>query len=193
MVSQLPEKIELAASTWLESKGSDPDISDEDGRAFMVKIRTLLIEKGMPTDGGWRGSELQRVSQVNETMSTDEAATVIIPHSLSKASAVEGNDLEGRKPEGINAASYSGTKRGGYPRDGKRARDFRCYICRQEGHGWRSCAQRTCNKAPVDIEGYVDVEIEIAGEIPVMTRVKVLDSEEQTLLLGREFLISLDE
>ena len=40
----------------------------------------------------------------------------------------------------------------------------------------------------VEVRGYVDVEIQVADETPVVTRMKVLNSQETTILLGREFL-----
>ena len=43
-------------------------------------------------------------------------------------------------------------------------------------------------KSLVEVKGHVDVEIQVAEEIPVVTRMKVLDSQEATILLGREFL-----
>ena len=42
--------------------------------------------------------------------------------------------------------------------------------------------------SPVEVRGYVDVEIQVADETPVVTRMKVLNSQETTILLGREFL-----
>ena len=45
-------------------------------------------------------------------------------------------------------------------------------------------------KSGIRVQGHVDVTIQVPGAAvePVLTRVKVLDSEEPTLLLGREFL-----
>ena len=38
--------------TWFEEKGDE--LSDEEARKFMVKIRTLLVNGGFPVDYGWR-------------------------------------------------------------------------------------------------------------------------------------------
>lgn len=43
-------------------------------------------------------------------------------------------------------------------------------------------------KSPVGVKGYIHVEIQMDKGDPVVTRMKVLDSREPTVLLGREFL-----
>ena len=44
--------IAAKAKTWVEEKGDE--LSDEEARKFMVKIRTLLVNGGFPVDYGWR-------------------------------------------------------------------------------------------------------------------------------------------
>ena len=43
-------------------------------------------------------------------------------------------------------------------------------------------------KSPVAVRGYINVEVQITNETAVETRMKVLESREPTVLLGREFL-----
>ena len=49
-----------------------------------------------------------------------------------------------------------------------------------------------CN-SPVRVLGYVDVKIQVGVEKPVIQRLCVLDSEERTVLLGRQFMEQFDE
>ena len=41
---------------------------------------------------------------------------------------------------------------------------------------------------PVNVSGYVDVEVKVGTLKPVFERIQVLDSAEPTLLLGKEFM-----
>ena len=49
-----------------------------------------------------------------------------------------------------------------------------------------------CN-SPVRVLGYVDALIQVGDETPVMQRLHVLDNNERTLLLGRQFMENFDE
>ena len=47
--------------------------------------------------------------------------------------------------------------------------------------------------SPVQVLGYVDTLIQVDNERPVTQRLRVLDSEERTLLLGRQFMEKFDK
>ena len=60
-------------------KHPEGDISDEAGRSFMVKIRTLFMEKGVASDLGWRAAEplkIMPVKEVAEISMSDEETTI---------------------------------------------------------------------------------------------------------------------
>ena len=64
MISQLPDKIAASAKAWIEGKSEE--ISDEDNRVFMVKVRTLLTEGGFPIDYGWRRGTSGNVHKIED-------------------------------------------------------------------------------------------------------------------------------
>ena len=81
----------------------------------------------MPTDCGWRGSELLKVNQLMETMNPDEVTTERISLRLPATSTVEESDAEGPERDGIYTARSWG-----------RTRYFRCYFASRKNTGGKT-------------------------------------------------------
>ena len=102
-------------------------ISDKDTRTFIVKVRSLLIEKGIPLDTGWR-----QLSNVKVTSIQNQEYDEVISN--------------GEEEEAIPKVQ---TTRVGNSRQKAQAttrNPFECYTCGRRGHGWRQCLERTCNR-----------------------------------------------
>ena len=58
MVTQLPRELKTPLRRWITEKGDE--LTDEDGRAFIVEVCTVLAEKGMMDDQGCRRIEVRK-------------------------------------------------------------------------------------------------------------------------------------
>ena len=129
MVTQLPGKIAGPAKAWIEER--DEDITDEEARKFMVKVRSLLVGGGFPVDYGWRKGLPENICTIGNKGEEERS-------SMGDAEA-HANQNE------VQFVRSRPWGRGTPPRE-SRTGSFNCYYCKRAGHGWRDCPERMCNK-----------------------------------------------
>ena len=123
MVTQLPREVHPACKKWLSE--AEEEISDKDARVFNVKIRGLLVEKGIPLDCGWRHIESVKVALL-EARNEDKSQ----PSESDSEPTLEVQAVGFRERKQSTQAWR---------------RDLECFTCGRKGHGWRQCRERSCN------------------------------------------------
>ena len=123
MVTQLPREVQPACKKWLSE--AEEEISDKDARVFNVKIRGLLVEKGIPLDCGWRHIESVKVALL-EARNEDKSQ----PSESDSEPTLEVQAVGFRERKQSTQAWR---------------RDLECFTCGRKGHGWRQCRERSCN------------------------------------------------
>ena len=128
LIAQLPKEIQGRLKTDLAEKA---EMNEAEGSAFVVKVKTLLVERGLPLDMGYR--DFVKIAIVEQPR-------------LAASIQDEGSDTLKVNPEQDVLKVRRDSRK--YPTNANKQREirpkFECYICKSKGDSWKYCPKRTC-------------------------------------------------
>ena len=144
MVTQLPRELKTPLRRWVTEKGGE--LTDEEGRAFIVEVRTVLTEKGMMDDQGWRRVEprkpmvVQKIEDAgsSQNRSRGVARKPIMMVDSMDVEAKESGLYPSSEDEEVNIVRRHGTQNSKF-HPSRRSNGIECYTCGKRGHGWKFC------------------------------------------------------
>ena len=149
MVTQLPRELKTPLRRWITEKGDE--LTDEEGRAFIVEVRTVLAENGMMDDQGWRRVEPRKPMVVQKVEDTGSSQSRSRGVSRKPIMMVDSMDVETKESglypssedEQVNIVRRHGAQNSKF-HPGRRSNGMECYTCGKRDHGWKFCPDRRC-------------------------------------------------
>ena len=123
----------------MAEKGNE--LTDEDGRAFILEVRTMLAEKGIADDQGWRRGEIRKpmiVHKVDGGIEVRNGPRREIRNTMVKRSedtvTKEDNMDSSSGDEQVNLVRKQATRKERTQPE-KQSSGMECYTCGKRGHG----------------------------------------------------------
>ena len=124
LVTKIPHEVHPACEQWISEAAEN--VSDKDARTFIKKVRTILAEKGIPVDTGYRQVNTVKVTSIRGKEDEDPSSGASEEEVTPKVQTTRVWD--GRQ------VTHNTTN------------PYKCFTCSQKGHGWRQCPERSCNR-----------------------------------------------
>ena len=139
LITQLPVEIQAPCKVWIADK---EELSDQNTREFMIKVKLLLVQRGIPTDRGWRKTDVLQVT--SGTPEEKQGATTVSPNDSDEEDGWGKVHVVRGTSRGVR-----GSRRGRYPTRGIGKTRLECFACGKPGHWERQCPERKCHRCGV--------------------------------------------
>lgn len=146
LCAQLPKEVQGKTKSWL----ADNTVTEENARDLLVKVKTWMMERGIPLDNGFRSlesyGEPMNVKVMSCTTPGEPGTGAVPPQRVGDREKLCGAPASATQlgEDGVARVAYTGNKKQPPPRR-QTSSGFRgkCYVC-GGNHMMKSCPDKRC-------------------------------------------------
>ena len=146
LVSQVPDNIQPALHLWLDEREG---VDTKDARAFLVRVKTALVDKKISLDYDYRDLSLIALMTLDDEPAHQGSPKRVARDEVATPDAEDGRTGVNTVKQDPRRANYR--RRGPFRGNSRRyttrvSSDARCFICDSARHFMAQCPERCCPK-----------------------------------------------